>query len=62
MKQDENCALLGYYAVRSGNFLLTFWNNLPVLSSVMWCQPIGLTHIVGREGACSSQCNFADIP
>ena len=25
---DENCAVLGYYAVSSGNFLLMFWNNL----------------------------------
>jgi len=24
----ENCALLGYYAVSSGNSLLTFWNSL----------------------------------
>ena len=30
--------------------------------SAAWCQPIGLTHIVGREGACGSQYNFADIP
>jgi hypothetical protein len=32
---DETCALLGYYAARSGNFLPTFWNNLPVPSSGM---------------------------
>jgi len=25
---DENCAVLGYYAVSSGNFLPMFWNNL----------------------------------
>jgi len=25
---DENCALLGYYAVSSGNFLPTCWDNL----------------------------------
>jgi len=30
---DENCALLGYYATRRGNFLLTFWDNLSVPSS-----------------------------
>jgi hypothetical protein len=30
---DEKCALLGYYAASSGNFLPTFWDNLPVLSS-----------------------------
>ena len=24
---DEICALLGYYAARSGNLLPTFWNN-----------------------------------
>jgi hypothetical protein len=27
---DENCALLGYYAASSGNFLLTFRDNLLV--------------------------------
>jgi hypothetical protein len=27
---DENCTLLGYYAESSGNFLLTFWDNLSV--------------------------------
>jgi hypothetical protein len=25
---DDNCALLGYYAASSGNFLPTFRNNL----------------------------------
>jgi len=30
---SENCALLGYYAASSGNFILTFWDNLPVPSS-----------------------------
>jgi hypothetical protein len=29
----ENCALLGYYAASSGNFLLTFRGNLSVPSS-----------------------------
>jgi hypothetical protein len=29
----ENCALLGYYAVSSGNFLPTFGVNLSVPSS-----------------------------
>jgi len=29
----ENCALLGYYAASSGNFLLTFRVNLSVSSS-----------------------------
>ena len=29
----ENCILLGYYAVRSVDFLLTFQENLPVQSS-----------------------------
>ena len=28
-KVDENCALLGYYTARSGNFL-PFWDNVPV--------------------------------
>ena len=31
-KVDENCTLLGYYAVSSGNLLLTFQDNLSVLS------------------------------
>ena len=30
----ENCALLAYYAASSGNFLPTFWDNLPVPSSM----------------------------
>jgi len=30
---DDNCALLGCYAVSSGNFLPTFRDNLSVLSS-----------------------------
>ena len=30
---DENCALLGYYAMSSGNLLSTFRNNLLVPSS-----------------------------
>jgi len=29
----ENCALLGYYAANSGNFIPTFWDNVSVLSS-----------------------------
>jgi hypothetical protein len=29
----ENCALLGYYTASSGNFLLTFRDNLSVPSS-----------------------------
>jgi len=32
-KVDENCVLLGYYAASSGNSLLTFQDNLSVLSS-----------------------------
>jgi hypothetical protein len=27
-EEDKNCALLGYYAASSGNFLLMFRNNL----------------------------------
>jgi hypothetical protein len=30
---SENCALLGCYAVSSGNSLLIFWDNLSVQSS-----------------------------
>jgi len=29
---DENCALLGYHVVSSGNFLPTCWYNLSVWS------------------------------
>jgi len=29
-KTDENCALLGYYAVHSGNSFPTFQDNLSV--------------------------------
>jgi hypothetical protein len=29
----ENCTLLVYYAVSSGNFLQTFWDNLSVPSA-----------------------------
>ena len=32
-KVDENCTLLGYYEVRSGNFLQTLRDNLLVTSS-----------------------------
>jgi len=32
-KADENCTLLSYYAASSGNFLLTFQDNLSVPSS-----------------------------
>jgi hypothetical protein len=32
-KVDESRTLLGYYAEDSGNFLLTFWDNLSVPSS-----------------------------
>jgi hypothetical protein len=32
---DKNHALLGYSAVSSGNFLLTFQNNLSVPSSMV---------------------------
>jgi hypothetical protein len=31
--EAKNCALLGHYAASSGNFLLTFQNNLSVPSS-----------------------------
>jgi len=31
---DEKSALVGYYAASSCNFLLTFWDNILVSSSV----------------------------
>jgi len=33
IEAEENCSLLGYYAANSGNFLLTFRDNLSVPSS-----------------------------
>ena len=38
---DENCALLGYDAASSGNFLLTFRHSLSVPFSVIKMRPIG---------------------
>jgi hypothetical protein len=38
---DENCALLGYYAGSSGNFLPIFQDNLSVPSSDGLSQNIG---------------------
>jgi len=40
---DEICALVGYYAASSGNFLPTFWDNLLVPSSwvKLKMRPIG---------------------
>ena len=32
---DENCALVGYYVASSSNFLLMFWDNLSIPSSVL---------------------------
>jgi len=32
-KVDENCILLGYYAANSGNSLLTFQDNWPLLTA-----------------------------
>jgi hypothetical protein len=36
----ETCALLGYYAASSGNFLPTFWDNLSVASSGVKNSPL----------------------
>ena len=33
-EEDDNCALQGYYAANSGNFLPTFRDNLSVTSSI----------------------------
>jgi homospermidine synthase len=33
LKVDEKCAILGYYAVSSGNSLPNFWDNLSGPSS-----------------------------
>jgi len=37
---DENCALLRHYAVSSGNFLPTVWDNLSVPSSSVQTQSL----------------------
>ena len=36
LKVDENCILLGYYAVSSGNSLPTFWGSLLVHWRLDW--------------------------
>jgi hypothetical protein len=38
ISKDENCALLGYYSVSSGNFLLTFQDNL-LVPHTLWQKP-----------------------
>jgi hypothetical protein len=38
---DENCALLGYYAASSGNFLPTFRDNLSVPFSSVKDKKVG---------------------
>jgi hypothetical protein len=49
-KVDQNCALLGYYAASSGDFLLMFHDNLSVTSSRVklipwrWDQQVVLKH------------------
>ena len=35
IKTEVNCALPGYYAVSSGNFLPTFWDN-PSVPPPFW--------------------------
>ena len=42
---DQNSALLGYYAVSSGNYLQTFWDNLSVPSSGVGNDPLNMVPI-----------------
>jgi len=44
----ENCAVLGYYATSSGNFLPTFRDNVSVPSSRVKSPNITTTHCVRR--------------
>jgi len=49
---DENCALLGYYAESSCNFLPTFWKNLLVPFSRVKnpkINPVTIVQGVSRE-------------
>jgi len=47
---DEKCALMGYYRARSGNFLPTVRDNLPVESSrVLEDGTDKLSRNVGKE-------------
>ena len=45
----ENCALLGYHAVGSGNFLPTFQGNISVPSSGQGWDPHKLSRNVGKK-------------
>ena len=46
--QTENCALLGYYAARSGNFLPTFRDNISVSSSGFKNQSAVLSYLAAH--------------
>jgi hypothetical protein len=48
---DENCALLGYYAARSGNLLPTFRDNLsgPIFKGSLKMGSIGCTETSVRN-------------
>ena len=46
---DENCTLLVYWAVSSGNFLPTSWDNLTVSSWALKMGPIGFPEISARN-------------
>jgi hypothetical protein len=54
-KTDENCTFLGCYAACSGNSLITFQDNLPVLSwkTGLLCRVYlcFLTDILGQPAA-----------
>jgi len=57
---DENCALLGYYAASSGNFLPTFGENLSEgrqLSLDSWPLPETRRRSEGEVHPMTSLCN-----
>jgi len=45
----ENCALLGHYAASSGNFLLTFRDNLSVPPSFLYFRTLKLVPVARPE-------------
>jgi len=51
-KNRKNCALLGYYAASSGNFLPMLWENLSVPSSRInnpKRKPVALAQVSHRQ-------------
>jgi hypothetical protein len=65
LKLRENCALLGFYAASSGNFLPTFWENINATfrgqeskdSRTLKVRPIGCPETSLRNYHCSLRNN-----